>query len=84
MPDRASAQYQYLDDSNARFMKATGAHTRQSRTIFQNGADKVLRKSEARYRRLFETSQDGILILDAETGTITDANPTSRHPEIRC
>jgi len=31
--------------------------------------------SEIRYRRLFETAQDGILILDAETGQITDVNP---------
>jgi two-component system CheB/CheR fusion protein len=31
--------------------------------------------SETRYRRLFETSQDGILILDAESGKITDVNP---------
>jgi PAS domain S-box-containing protein len=31
--------------------------------------------SETRYRRLFETAQDGILILDAESGEITDANP---------
>lgn len=31
--------------------------------------------SELRYRRLFEAAQDGILILDAETGTITDVNP---------
>jgi two-component system, cell cycle sensor histidine kinase and response regulator CckA len=34
-----------------------------------------LRDSEARYRRLFETAQDGILILDATTGLITDVNP---------
>jgi two-component system, cell cycle sensor histidine kinase and response regulator CckA len=34
-----------------------------------------LRDSEARYRRLFETAQDGILILDAQTGSITDVNP---------
>jgi PAS domain S-box-containing protein len=27
------------------------------------------------YRRLFETSQDGILLLDAATGVISDANP---------
>src|SRR5579859_6450112 len=33
------------------------------------------RDSEARYRRLFETAQDGILILDATTGLITDVNP---------
>ncbi|MBF4483079.1 MAG: PAS domain S-box protein [Dehalococcoides mccartyi] len=31
--------------------------------------------SELRYRRLFETAQDGILIIDAESGKITDANP---------
>jgi diguanylate cyclase (GGDEF)-like protein/PAS domain S-box-containing protein len=34
-----------------------------------------LRASEVRYRRLFETAKDGILILDADTGQITDANP---------
>lgn len=31
--------------------------------------------SEERYRRLFESAKDGILILDAETGMIVDANP---------
>ena len=35
----------------------------------------ALRNSEVRYRRLFEAAQDGILILDASTGQITDANP---------
>ena len=35
----------------------------------------ALKASEIRYRRLFETAKDGILILDAETGRITDANP---------
>ena len=31
--------------------------------------------SEIRYRRLFETAQDGILILDADTGQIVEVNP---------
>ena len=31
--------------------------------------------SEIRYRRLFETAKDGILLLDTESGRITDANP---------
>ena len=31
--------------------------------------------SELRYRRLFETAQDGILILDADSGKIIDVNP---------
>lgn len=34
-----------------------------------------LKDSEIRYRRLFEAAQDGILILDAETGMIEDVNP---------
>ncbi len=34
-----------------------------------------LSESETRYRRLFETSQDGMLILDAVTGKIMDVNP---------
>jgi PAS domain S-box-containing protein len=35
----------------------------------------ALRTSEIRYRRLFESAKDGIIILDAETGMIVDANP---------
>jgi PAS domain S-box-containing protein len=35
----------------------------------------ALRRSEMRYRRLFETGQDGILIMDSVSRKITDANP---------
>jgi len=35
----------------------------------------TITQSEARYRRLFETAKDGILILDGDTGRIIDANP---------
>ena len=38
-------------------------------------AEEALKISETQYRRLFETAQDGILILDADTGRITDVNP---------
>jgi PAS domain S-box-containing protein len=31
--------------------------------------------SEARYQRLFEAAQEGIIILDPESGVITEANP---------
>jgi PAS domain S-box-containing protein len=37
--------------------------------------EEKLQVSEIRYRRLFETAQDGILILDADTGNILDVNP---------
>ena len=37
--------------------------------------ENALKASEIRYRRLFETAQVGILIVDAGTGQIEDANP---------
>jgi PAS domain S-box-containing protein len=38
-------------------------------------AERALRASEISYRRLFEAAKDGILILDVDTGRITDVNP---------
>jgi PAS domain S-box-containing protein len=38
-------------------------------------SEKAIRASELCYRRLFEAAKDGILILDAETGRISDVNP---------
>ena len=38
-------------------------------------AEEKLLASEVRYRRLFEATRDGILILDADTGEIVDVNP---------
>jgi len=35
----------------------------------------ALQESEKRYRRLFESARDGILILDADTGKVVDVNP---------
>jgi len=35
----------------------------------------LIQESEVKYRRLFEAAQDGILILDADTGQINDVNP---------
>jgi PAS domain S-box-containing protein len=37
--------------------------------------DEALHASELSYRRLFEAARDGILILDVDTGRITDVNP---------
>ncbi len=37
--------------------------------------EEALSISEIRYRHLFESAKDGILILDAETGRIIDVNP---------
>lgn len=37
--------------------------------------EQAFRASELSYRRLFEAAQDGILILDIDTGRINDVNP---------
>ncbi len=41
----------------------------------KEAAVEALHDSEERYRRLFESARDGILILDAHTGVIVDVNP---------
>jgi PAS domain S-box-containing protein len=52
--------------SQAKLMPARGR---------ENSLELSLGVSELRYRRLFETAQDGILILDANSGEIMDVNP---------
>ena len=38
-------------------------------------AEEAIRTSELSYRRLFEAAKEGILILEADTGRISDVNP---------
>ena len=47
-------------------MRTENAEARNVQTLLDSGIS---------YRRLFETSQDGILILDADTAQVMDANP---------
>ena len=51
------------------------AQALEHREAERQSADHALKASEMRYRRLFETAQDGILILNADTGQIDDVNP---------
>jgi len=50
-------------------------HRKRNRAGDITRTEQALRASELSYRRLFEAAQDGILILDVDTGRITDANP---------
>jgi len=50
-------------------------HLNGNATTNESRMELALRASELSYRRLFEAAQDGILLLDVETGRITDANP---------
>jgi two-component system, cell cycle sensor histidine kinase and response regulator CckA len=60
-------------------VQATDASTRTLTRVVDGQehkqARKALRASEMRYRRLFESARDGILILDADSGRIIDVNP---------
>lgn len=58
-------------DKDGKNVVATVAQdiTRRKRT------EESLTVLETRYRRLFESAKDGIVILDAETGIIIDVNP---------
>jgi len=40
----------------------------------QKIAGDLLKESEARYRRLFDTATDGLLLMDAHTGEVLDVN----------
>jgi two-component system cell cycle sensor histidine kinase/response regulator CckA len=51
----------------------------QNTTGHETQVEHALRASELSYRRLFEAAKDGILILDVETGRITDVNPFLYH-----
>jgi PAS domain S-box-containing protein len=53
--------------------RAEQAETRTEQA--ETRSEKAIRASELSYRRLFEAAKDGILILEADTGRISDVNP---------
>jgi PAS domain S-box-containing protein len=54
-------------------MRTEHAETRSEEA--ETRSEQAVRDSEVSYRRLFETAKDGILILDIDTGRISDVNP---------
>src|SRR5512141_1226404 len=64
-----------LEDRVAKRPSANGGGLSESEIAERKRIQEALAASEIRYRRLFEMAKDGILILDADTGRITDANP---------
>lgn len=54
--------------------KLVAAEIGRTRSLLREEANETLRESEERYRRLFETSRDGIATFDLH-GQIQDANP---------
>ncbi len=73
---KAGAKDYVMKDQLARLGSAIERELRDAvdRREFKR-AEAALVASEMRYRRLFESAQDGIVILDAVTGMIVDINP---------
>lgn len=73
---RAGAQDYLMKDNLVRLGPAIDRELQESANRHaRRKAEGAQRASELRYRRLFESAQDGILILDGDTGQIVDANP---------
>jgi PAS domain S-box-containing protein len=72
--------YAALDEPEERLRAITllqqKAHSLEAEIAERKRAEERLRISENRYRRIFEASKDGILIVDPCTGKITEANPS--------
>ncbi len=75
----SGAQMNTLDDAGCaneeNMITSENPEGDRSDAVRNEIALEALKASETRYRRLFETARDGILLLDADTGQITDVNP---------
>ena len=75
---RSDDQVHIVYEKCQHFRDASGRVTRSVGMVHditdRRQAEERLRSSEVRYRRLFETAQDGILILDGKSGKIADVN----------
>jgi len=69
------ARLSELEDKGADRLSRKGGELPESGIADRKRIHAALNISEIRYRRVFETAKDGILILEADTGRITDANP---------
>jgi len=54
---------------------ATGIATAGTPAYDQDRAEQSIRNAELRHRMLFESVREGILTLDADSGTVSDVNP---------
>jgi two-component system cell cycle sensor histidine kinase/response regulator CckA len=73
---KAGAVDYVLKDRLGRLGPAVRSAVEKSQAMKEKkSAEEALSASETRYRRLFESAKEGILLLDTETGEIRDVNP---------
>jgi PAS domain S-box-containing protein len=72
---RAAHRLHRREDGHLSALVADRTAMLEQEPVGRQRAKWALHASEVGYRRLFESAKDGILILDAETGMIVDANP---------
>ena len=66
-----------IDDYNALSMKVRSAEEKSALRRGQRELVQQLMESELRFRRLVESNPDALVVYDAETGSIVDANPAA-------
>lgn len=73
---KAGASDYILKDRLIRLPQAISSALEKNKAMEENRrAEQAILTSEIRYRRLFESAQEGILLLDAETKKLMDVNP---------
>jgi len=64
-----------IGDERVRFCGECRKHVYNISAMTKREAETLLRESEGRYRSLFESAPDGILVTDSK-GTYVDVNPS--------
>jgi diguanylate cyclase (GGDEF)-like protein/PAS domain S-box-containing protein len=76
MPENITTQTTQTEIEDKSYNRSSTENALPNGGFFDRERKQIaLEASEARYRRLFETAKDGILILDGDRGRITDVNP---------
>ncbi len=75
VPERAPSPSDAASETAASPEDKSAHQQKADAPVHHEHADQEIRVSELSYRRLFEAARDGILILDVDTGRITDVNP---------
>jgi PAS domain S-box-containing protein len=78
---RPDGEVRWLANSGQGYFDEAGVLVRMAGTVQditdRKHAEEALSRSEERFRSLFETSRDSVLLLNQETGEILEANPVA-------